>query len=213
MRLSQWKCWCSLAAINRVNLKLLAANPGLIANGSAGVSGLRHVAANATWAIRSVPVPCEEASSIGVPCSSAEAAGGGSKKKRSFWKRAGGIVLILCFVLVAAAALGLGICICCKRCCYSVHAFPSADVSKSPSTVQMHEKAASADYSALWRADPPDHSKSDTNSAKQGMEEPVCPCPFEWLFLCRCLSVVHWHCADGSEASNTTGVALHKQGL
>jgi hypothetical protein len=142
---------CSLDALDRLNRKLLAANPKVIEDGSAGISALRHIPASAAWAIRSEPVPCEEAESLGVPCSAPPASVGGTKK--SFWKKAGGIVLILFLVALALFALGLLACISYKKYWQSVHAYPSGDVSKSPTTMQMHDKAK--DDSVLWQADPP----------------------------------------------------------
>jgi hypothetical protein len=161
---------CSLEALDRINRKLLAANPKVIEDGSAGISALRHIPASASWAIRSEPVPCEEANSLGVPCTAPPAIVG--SKKKSFWKKAGGIFLILFLVALAMAALGLLACISYKKYWQSVHAYPSADVSKSPTTTQMHDKVA--EDSALWRADPQDRTMSITGGSGLNIEATVC---------------------------------------
>ena len=128
-------CRSERAQLNQLNQRLLAANPEVIDSGAATSAALRHIPANATgFTFRTQPFTCDESQQLGAPC-----VGGGGKD--SFWSSAGGIVAAIAIAL-AALALVLLIVLCVRKRLKKEYGLGehSADVSKSPPTVQIEDK-------------------------------------------------------------------------
>jgi hypothetical protein len=124
-------------SLNQLNQRLLASNKAAVTDGSATAAALRHVPADGAYTLRTEPHSCSEANTLGVDC-------GGSSGGFS-WTSAGGIVAMV-FITLAVLALAVAACWCVRRRLKKEYGLEnSADVSKSPETIQLHEKAPADD--------------------------------------------------------------------
>jgi hypothetical protein len=128
------RCRADRAVLDELNKRLLAFNPEAVSDGSAVAAALRHVRADSGFTLRTVPMSCGERKTLNAaPCP----AHTGFR-----WSSPGGKALISFIVISCIVAL-FSVCWCVRlglKRRYGL-AEPSADVSKSPSTIQIVEMA------------------------------------------------------------------------